>query len=119
MMLLHGGLFASLLLLVHARPELDDQWEQFKIKYEKQYEQGLESIRRAAWEDNYDFMERHNAAYEAGYESYSVGENQFNDLTNEEFVSMLNGLNSTHVSTTTTNDIFVPQKKNAPSKVDW
>merc|ERR1711962_671664 len=63
---------------VLARPELDQQWEAFKLRYNKNYENGVEGSRRAIWEDNYDFMEEHNKAYFSGFESYSVGENEFN-----------------------------------------
>merc|ERR1719244_1029878 len=91
-MLKQALILFCILVLVHARPDLDQKWEEFKARYMKQYELGEEEARRAVWEDNYDFMENHNAAYEAGYETFSVGENEFNDLTNQEFVRMLNGL---------------------------
>jgi len=109
-------LLSALLNLALARPELDSQWEDFKTRYSKQYEDGLEDIRRAAWEANYDFMEEHNAAYEAGYETYTVAENEFNDLTNDEFVRMLNGLQP---SQSRSNQIFVPLKTKNPPMVDW
>ena len=31
-------------------------------------------------------LQEHNKAYFSGFESYSVGENEFNDMTNAEFV---------------------------------
>merc|ERR1719374_52365 len=107
---------STILVVTFARPELDSQWEDFKTRYSKQYEEGVEDMRRSVWEDNYAFMEEHNAAYEAGYETYSVGENEFNDLTNEEFVSMLNGLQTTESSS---NQIFVPLRTKNPTMVDW
>merc|ERR1711872_449644 len=109
-------LLSTLLNLALARPDLDSQWEDFKTRYSKEYEDGLEDIRRAAWEANYDFMEEHNSAYEAGYETYTVAENEFNDLTNDEFVRMLNGLQP---SQSRSNQIFVPLKTNNPPMVDW
>jgi len=115
-MLKFGLILSSVLVLSLARPELDSQWEEFKSRYSKQYENGMEDMRRAVWEDNYDFMEKHNAAYAAGYESYSVGENEFNDLSNEEFVRMLNGLNT---SQTRSNEVFVPVNTKNPEMVDW
>merc|ERR1719391_569427 len=116
-MLKFGLILSSVLVLSLARPELDSQWEEFKSRYGKVYEDAEEARRRQVWESNFDFMEKHNAAYAAGFETYSVGENEFNDLTTDEFVSIFNGLRITE--NTTTNDIFVPQKKNAPLKVDW
>jgi len=102
-----------------ARPELDAEWETFKTKYEKQYENGDEETRRAAWEANYDFIQDHNAAYASGFETYMVGENEFNDLTNQEFVSMLNGFRQADDSSVSTNNVFEPREKAAPTKVDW
>merc|ERR1711962_1049708 len=111
-------LFASSGSGVLARPELDQQWEAFKLRYNKNYENGVEGSRRAIWEDNYDFMEEHNKAYFSGFESYSVGENEFNDMTNAEFVSMMNGL-QTSDRRRRGNPVFVPSNQAVPAKVDW
>jgi len=100
-----------------ARPELDDEWESFKNRYGKNYENGMEESRRAVWEDNYDFIVEHNKAYQAGYESYSVGENEYNDLTNEEFVAMMNGY--AMPENREQNELFVPKPIASPEKVDW
>jgi len=109
-------LLSTLLNLALARPELDSQWEEFKIRYGKQYDDSEEVTRRDIWESNYDFMEKHNAAYEAGYETFTVGENEFNDLTNEEFVSFFNGL---QVSEGSEDGVVLPTLKKNPEKVDW
>jgi len=103
---------------VQARPELDQQWQDFKTRYSKEYENGMEEMKRAVWEQNYDFMEKHNAAYQAGFESYMVGENEYNDLTNQEFVSMLNGFQQTEYSTEPQN-VYTPRLATADPKVDW
>merc|ERR1711962_1763352 len=96
---------------VLARPELDQQWEAFKLRYNKNYENGVEGSRRAIWEEN-------NKAYFSGFESYSVGENEFNDMTNAEFVSMMNGL-QTSDRRRRGNPVFVPSNHAVPAKVDW
>jgi len=106
------------LVLVQARTELDSQWEDFKSKYMKEYEVFEEETRRAIWEDNHDFIERHNAAFEDGIETYSVGENEHNDLTNMEFASMLTGLQTMEVSETA--EMFEPvDYSDVRSTVDW
>jgi len=118
--MLQKGLLLLLcgLVLVQARTELDSQWEDFKSKYMKEYEVFEEETRRAIWEDNHDFIERHNAAYEAGIETYSVGENEHNDLTNMEFASMLTGLQTMEVSETA--EMFEPvDYSDVRSTVDW
>jgi len=116
-MLKQALILFCILVLVHARPDLDQKWEDFKARYMKQYELGEEEARRAVWEDNHDFMENHNAAYEAGYETFSVGENEFNDLTNQEFVRMLNGLKMAEEPSG--NPIFASKQNDLPSEVDW
>merc|ERR1711962_795764 len=69
-------------------------------------------------EDNYDFIERHNAAYEAGLETYSVGENEHNDLTHIEFTSMLTGLQL--MEPRGLNPVFQPLNySDVRSEVDW
>merc|ERR1711915_161177 len=98
--------------------QLDGQWEQFKAKYAKAYPRTVESRRRLIWEDNHKFIQEHNAKYAAGLESYEVGENEFNDMTNEEFVSMMNGLRYSETSERL-NPVFSPSLDSVPEKVDW
>merc|ERR1711915_73651 len=98
--------------------QLDGQWEQFKTKYAKAYPRTVESRRRLIWEDNHKFIQEHNAKYAAGLESYEVGENEFNDMTNEEFVSMMNGLRYSETSERL-NPVFSPSLDSVPEKVDW
>jgi len=126
MLLGKQGVFLALLITVSqarntglsARPELDAEWEGFKQRYGKQYLSEVEDTRRSVWEDNYDFMQEHNTAFRAGEETFTVGENEFNDLTNQEFVSMLNGLKMDD-SSSRSNRVFVPKQEAAPTMVDW
>jgi len=117
-MLRFGFIISALIVLAHCRPELDQQWDQFKTLYGKEYEAEEETMRRSVWEDNYDFMEEHNAAYEAGYVTFNVGENEFNDLTNEEFVRMMNGLVYDE-NMKSNNPVFTPKHASNPKQVDW
>jgi len=75
-------------------------------------------LRRGVWEDNYDFMQEHNMAAAAGLESYTVGENQFNDLTNQEFVSLMNGFLPSKV-VGAQNPVWEPQHLANPPMVNW
>merc|ERR1712228_103012 len=86
-------------------------------RYGKQYLNEIEGVRRLIWEDNYDFMQEHNTAFRSGELTFEVGENEFNDLTTDEFVSMLNGYKMSEEPRT--NPIFVPKREYAPAKVDW
>jgi len=114
-------LLASLAFVASAAPSahLDQQWEQFKTRYAKAYPRALENRRRMAWEANYQFMQEHNAAYEKGEKTYQVGENEYNDLTNSEFVSMMNGLHYSETSDGQQNNVFNPILEKLPEKVDW
>merc|ERR1711872_1029039 len=114
-------LLASLALVARAAPSahLDQQWEQFKTRYAKAYTRALENRRRMAWEANYQFMQEHNAAYEKGEKTYQVGENEYNDLTNSEFVSMMSGLHYSETSNGQQNNVFNPILEKLPEKVDW
>merc|ERR1711962_583852 len=129
-MLKTGREFLCVLVLVQTTAELDSRWEDFKSKYMKVYEAWEELTRRAIWEDNYDFIERHNAAYKAGIETYSVEENQYNDLTSKEF-ARVTGLQTIDLSGTFgmyeplnfTDDNDVPlnytNNNDVRSEVDW
>merc|ERR1712107_104559 len=56
-------------------------------------------------------------AYEAGNETYSVGENEYTDLTTVEFASKLAGLEM--VPPHSSNKIFQPLDAEVRSEVDW
>merc|ERR1712211_134752 len=116
-MLKQGLILATLLVLGQARPKMDSQWKHYKTKYMKNYVLGEEEMRRAIWEDNHEFIMRHNAAYEAGNETYSVGENEYTDLTTVEFASKLAGLEM--VPPHSSNKIFQPLDAEVRSEVDW
>ena len=56
---------------------LDDEWELWKIKYNKEYEdEAAESVRRLVWQDSWRFVQQHNSE---GL-SYEVEMNEFADL---------------------------------------
>jgi len=102
-----------------ARPDLDEDWESFKARYEKAYESDeVELMRRGVWEENYLFMEEHNAAYAAGLESYSVGENKYNDLQSPEFDRLMKGLHSDEENRSD-NPVWAPRNQANPPQADW
>merc|ERR1719402_667419 len=67
------AILAVTLLSAEAGRDLDQQWQDFKTKFAKEYTEEVELARRAVWEDNYHFMEEHNAAYKKGLKTYEVG----------------------------------------------
>lgn len=60
---------------------LDDEWELWKSKYNKEYEdEAAESVRRLVWENNLQFVQQHNSEDH----SYEVEMNEFSDLVSSE-----------------------------------
>merc|ERR1712180_113854 len=82
-------LLTTTLVLVQANLQLDLKWQDFKLRHSKSYFLGEEESRRAIWEDNHRFIQKHNLAYKKGTETYSVAENRFMDLSNFEFARKL------------------------------
>jgi len=116
-MMKQGFLLLCVVVLAQATNLKDTQWEQFKAKYMKDYEPEEESTRKTIWTNNHAFIKRHNEAYEAGNETYAVGENEYTDLTNMEFASMLTSMQG--FKSRAANEMFVPQHSDVRSEVDW
>merc|ERR1712002_324001 len=113
------AILAVTLLSAEAGRDLDEQWQAFKTQYAKEYTEEVELARRAVWEDNYHFMEEHNAAYKKGLKTYEVGENEYNDLSHAEFVNMMNGLHYSE-SDRKENPVFSSNlEAPLPEEVDW
>jgi len=73
-------------------PDLDLEWEDFKQRYNKNYElDGEEQGRRLTWEDNLKFIDEHNAAAANGEHTYEVGVNEYADWSTDELVKFMNG----------------------------
>lgn len=70
---------------------LDEEWENWKLQYSRQYAEGEETSRRMIWESALSYIEQHNREYAMGKHTFTVGMNQFGDLTNEEFNKQMNG----------------------------
>ncbi|KAM7421571.1 hypothetical protein PAMA_015620 [Pampus argenteus] len=72
---------------------LDAQWEEWKVTHRKEYN-GLdeEGIRRSIWEKNMRMIEAHNQEAALGMHSYEMGMNHLGDMTSEEVVEKMTGL---------------------------
>jgi len=117
-------LFAIGLLFVaaHAAPlelELDSEWENFKINFERQFASESEhDARRAVFSDNLRLINKHNAEHARGLHSYTLGINEFADLTNEEFVKQYNGFIAPS-NVEQVEDDSVVDTTSLPESVDW
>jgi len=100
----------------------DKSWNEFKGLYGKQYQsKEEESSRKAVWEKNMQFIQDHNMQYALGKKTFSVGMNKYGDLSNREFVSMLNGFNKTKTMKKSTegSHFIAPANFQRPDAVDW
>ncbi|XP_021482117.1 cathepsin 8-like [Meriones unguiculatus] len=68
---------------------LDSEWQEWKRKHEKIYSPDEEGGKRMVWEKNMKIIKMHNAEYDQGKHSFSMGMNSFGDLTDEEFKEMI------------------------------
>ncbi|XP_023218488.1 cathepsin L1-like [Centruroides sculpturatus] len=89
--------FTCLLVAITAKtlpfnPDYDKDWEIFKAKFNKTYENNEELARRLIWEEKLAAITKHNIEYDLGLHTFTTGLNQFSDMTHEEFVQKMNGL---------------------------
>nr|KAI8751873.1 cathepsin L1-like [Biomphalaria glabrata] len=111
----------ALLTLVACAPG-DNEWAKFKSSFKKLYKTSSEEVkRRKIYDSNVGFINSHNERYKLGLETYSLGENIYSDLTNDEFVARLTGYKSSFllgkqpvVSGASSNLQVTP-----PSAVNW
>jgi cathepsin L len=103
-------------------PSMDLYWQAFKTQHNKKYADDFEeSQRRLIWEKNVQFINKHNLEASLGQHTFTVKMNKFGDLTNKEFVTMMNGFNGTKsMFTKSGNPTFlVPSNVQIPDSVDW
>merc|ERR1712179_356798 len=75
-------LAALISLAASASVGRNQQWDEFKVKFAKEFRDlKHESERRAVFEANLDTIEAHNVKYEKGLSSYKMGINQFTEMT--------------------------------------
>lgn len=99
---------------------LDVHWSNFRSAYNKKYDSQFEYVRRMIWESNLKYIQKHNIEYDMGKHSYSLGMNEFGDLTQEEFKSYYLGV-KTQFNANRTGSTFMSSmsQKNLPDSVDW
>jgi cathepsin L len=113
--------FAAAAVNRHINAELNEDWEAYKTKHTKEYENDAEELlRRSIWEKNLKKIQHHNIRYSLGEVSYTLGMNKYGDLTNSEFVEMLNGYKqSDNVDKSNRISFLPPLNAQVPAAVDW
>ncbi|XP_069102619.1 procathepsin L-like [Argopecten irradians] len=114
---------AAVLVAAMALPitdvKLDDEWNIFKTMYKKEYNlMGEAMMRRQIWESNVRLIQKHNLEFDRGVNTYTLGMNEYGDMTNEEFVQTMNGYLMRNSSS---GSLFLPPSnvQDLPTTVDW
>jgi len=101
---------------------LNDEWDAFKITHRKQYIEKDEPLRRMVWEKNVGYISQHNLEADRGVHTYSLGMNEYGDMTSEEFAATMNGYRH-NVTARGSCFAFQPpmnvQIEDLPESVDW
>ncbi|KAJ3640752.1 hypothetical protein Zmor_027295 [Zophobas morio] len=70
---------------------VNEQWENFKVTYEKHYDTVDEEIfRKQVFVEKLQFIEEHNSKFKEGLTNFTVGINYMADFTMDEFSDMTN-----------------------------
>ncbi|XP_064117238.1 procathepsin L-like [Macrobrachium nipponense] len=89
--------------LATCSPATNERWIEFKKAYGKTYASlEEERYRESVHDQNQKFIDDHNAKYDQGLETFSLKMNQFGDMTQDEIVSTMNGLQTREGSSTKT-----------------
>jgi len=96
-------------------PDLDAAWKNFKTTYNKKYDTQEESVRRLVWEANMAEVTKHNQEAAQGKHTFTMGQNKFSDMTNEEFRRTMNGFKSQ----LTQKNVVRLNVQNLAETVDW
>jgi cathepsin L len=101
---------------------INDEFARFKVDYQRKYvTPEMEAKRLAIFGDNLRFIQAHNQRFLMNVVTFEVGVNQFADMTNEEFSSMMNGLKlvPTEVFEGNGSTYLSPAFGALPASVDW
>ncbi|WOK97680.1 hypothetical protein Cni_G06388 [Canna indica] len=101
-------------------PDHDEVLQKFKqwmTRYGREYKDEAEKLYRlGVFTNNSKYVD---AFFKSGERSYSVGLNQFADLTNEEFLAGHTGLKQSNASKPTASHFSYDDVTTVPATVDW
>ncbi|CAL4155915.1 unnamed protein product [Meganyctiphanes norvegica] len=97
------------------------EWEAWKEEYGRNYlDDNEESYRQSIFESNLAFINAHNADYDNNLVTFTVGMNQFGDMTTEEIQSYMLGFKQDDSSATENRPVFTADKhEKLPTEIDW
>ncbi|KAJ8311613.1 hypothetical protein KUTeg_010968 [Tegillarca granosa] len=99
--------------------ELDSEWVAFKNEHKKEYGVTEELQRRLIWENNVNYIQKHNLEADRGVHTFWLGMNEYGDMTSEEFVRVMNGYIMSNK--TSEGNLYMPPShvSDLPDSVDW
>ncbi|KAJ8311347.1 hypothetical protein KUTeg_010702 [Tegillarca granosa] len=99
--------------------ELDSEWVAFKNEHKKEYGVTEELQRRLIWENNVNYIQKHNLEADRGVHTFWLGMNEYGDMTSEEFVRVMNGYIMSNK--TSEGNLYMPPShvSDLPDNVDW
>ncbi|KAG9334717.1 hypothetical protein JZ751_007252 [Albula glossodonta] len=101
-------------------PDLDMHWEMWKRTHSKVYERRIEEFgRRRVWEKNLRMISLHNLEASLGMHTYDLAMNHLGDLTEEEVMQTLTGLQVPLDLERGPSDFVGTSGASAPDAVDW
>jgi len=98
-----------------------EEWEAWKEEYGREYQDvEEESYRYSIFERNLLLINNHNADYDNGLVTFTLGMNQFGDMHTMEIQSILLGFKQEDPSVNENRPILKADKQeNLPEEVDW
>jgi len=114
--------FAALLVVAHgASLDVAPEWETFKLTFGRNFaSQSEHDLRQAIFNDNLKYINQHNAEYELGLHTFTLGVNDYTDMTDEEFVRKFNNLDFSSSEKNVLNQVGGNLDVSAlPKSVDW
>jgi len=115
-----AALFVLALLVAAAAGRdlrMDTQWRSYKAAFGKAYLVEEETVRRGIWEDNVAYIQTHNLEADRGLHTFWLGENEYADMTNEEFRNQMNGYVMS--GERRSGELHVPSVTAVNDTVDW
>lgn len=97
-----------------------DEWESYKIEFEKEYSDISEEVRKwKIWHENKKKIELHNELFDRGFVSYYKRLNMFSDMTPEEINSQYRGYQPMEPEGEFIETVDFEPLGSVPSSVDW
>ncbi|WJX09257.1 cathepsin L [Trifolium repens] len=109
---------AAMSLTLFSESSIDEIHHQWMIKYGRTYANASEmEKRRTIFKENLEFIEKSNKMNKAAGKNYTLGLNNFSDLTNDELISSCSGTMNIPNEVVSSKTMFF--FNDIPKSVDW